>query len=111
MPGELVEESYGTEGEGRQCGKDLKGEGVAKTGRAGLELCSGKQIPKVAWRGWLKVDKVSCRRLRGRVRMTQLGSELVCLGDELTVARTGRVDCAPSTASPAREGLRWRSEA
>lgn len=27
---------------------------MAKSGEAGLELCNGKQIPKVAWRGQLK---------------------------------------------------------
>lgn len=51
-------------------------EGWTKAGRAGLELCSGKQIPELAWRDrleeWIKCPVDACGT---GVRMTQLGWE------------------------------------
>lgn len=53
--GELAEGSCGTGRVGRLSGRgDPERDGVAKSGGAGLELCNGKQISKVAWRRWLK---------------------------------------------------------
>lgn len=66
--------------------------------QAGLELCSGKQIPKVACRGWLE-EWIECPGCESRVRMTQLGWGAVGLSHELTKA-----GCVPSRAGPAAHG-------
>lgn len=54
----------------------VREEGWMKAGKAGLEPCSGNQIPKVAWRGrleeWIKCPVDACET---GVRMTQLGWE------------------------------------
>ena len=73
----MAEESRGTGGAGRLSGRgDPEWEGVAKAGGTELELCGGKQIPKVAWRGrleeWIKCPVDACET---GVRMTQLGWE------------------------------------
>lgn len=69
--------------------------GSGKGRQAGLELCSGKQIPKVAWRGRLE-EWIKCPGCESGVRMTQLGWGAVGLSHELTKA-----GCVPSTAGPA----------
>lgn len=80
-----------------------------KAGKAELELCSGKQIPKVAQSGrleeWIKCPVDACET---GVRMTQLGWE--SCGDELTVAQPGSWDCGPSTASLRGKGCRGTAE-
>lgn len=68
--------------------------GSGKGRQAGLELCSGKQIPKVAWRGWLE-EWIECPACETRVRMTQLGWGAVGLSHELTNAVAYQARPAP----------------
>lgn len=79
--------------------------GSGKGRQAGLGLCSGKQIPKVAWRGWLE-EWMKCPGCESGVRMTQLGWGAVGLSHELTNQRRlrtkhGRPRC-PSAAGTRR---------
>lgn len=72
--------------------------GSGKGRQAGLELRSGKQIPTVAWRGWLE-EWVKCPGCGSRGRMTQLGWGAVGPSHELRTRGAYQARPAPLPAA------------